>query len=164
MSDLSSPTRDPIHGHCNGSSGSYHWTAREVLEFLFLVNKETACNAGDKGDTGFIPGLGRSPGGGNGNPLQYSCLDNPKDRGSWWATVQRVSRSPNWATKQPLSLRRLQGFISHSQYTSCGLTVTSYWLHYNLVCLWDTACLVTKTIQHGRIWGGEVDPFHLSTI
>ena len=40
-----------------------------------------------------IPGLGRSPGGGNGNPLQYSCLENPMDRGAWWATVHEVTRS-----------------------------------------------------------------------
>ena len=40
-----------------------------------------------------IPGLGRSPGGGNGNPLQYSCLENPTDRGVWWATVHGVTRS-----------------------------------------------------------------------
>ena len=39
------------------------------------------------GDVGWIPGSGRSPGGGNGNPLQYSCLENPMDRGAWWATV-----------------------------------------------------------------------------
>ena len=45
------------------------------------------------GDTGSIPGLGRPPGGGNGNPLQYSCLENPMDRGAWWATVHGVSRS-----------------------------------------------------------------------
>ena len=42
---------------------------------------------------GPIPGLGRSPGGGNGNPLQYSCLENPMDRGAWWATVQGVAKS-----------------------------------------------------------------------
>ena len=45
------------------------------------------------GDTGSIPGLGRPPGGGNGNPLQYSCLENPMDRGAWWATVHGVSKS-----------------------------------------------------------------------
>ena len=43
--------------------------------------------AGDRGDASLIPGLGRSPGEGNGNPLQYSCLGNPMDRGAWWATV-----------------------------------------------------------------------------
>ena len=46
--------------------------------------KESACNAGD---LGLIPGLGRSPGGGRGSLLQYSCLENPVDRGTWWATV-----------------------------------------------------------------------------
>ena len=46
--------------------------------------KESACNAGD---LGLIPGLGRSPGGGHGNPLQYSCLKNPMGRGAWWAIV-----------------------------------------------------------------------------
>ena len=51
------------------------------------MGKESTCDAGDIGDVGSIPGLGRSPGEGTGNPLQYSCLGNPTDRGSWWATV-----------------------------------------------------------------------------
>jgi len=50
-------------------------------------------NAGDAGDIGSIPGLGRFPGEGNGNPLQYSCLGNPMDRGAWWATVHKVAKS-----------------------------------------------------------------------
>ena len=50
-------------------------------------SKESACNAGDPGS---IPGLGRSPGEGNGNPCQYSCLGNPMDRGAWPATVHGV--------------------------------------------------------------------------
>ena len=45
------------------------------------------------GDMGSIPGLGRSPGEGNGTPLQYSCLENPMDGGAWWAAVHRVARS-----------------------------------------------------------------------
>ena len=52
--------------------------------------KASACNAGDLGS---IPGLGRSPGEGNGNPFQYSCLENPIDRGAWWATVHEVAES-----------------------------------------------------------------------
>ncbi|XDA80437.1 hypothetical protein R6Z07F_010419 [Ovis aries] len=52
--------------------------------------KESAINAGD---LGLIPGLGRSSGEGHGNPLQYSCLENPHDRGAWWATVYRVTKS-----------------------------------------------------------------------
>ena len=49
--------------------------------------------AGDVRDTGSIPGSGRSPGRGHGHPLQYSCLENPMDRGAWWATVHRVAKS-----------------------------------------------------------------------
>ena len=52
-------------------------------------SKETACNAEDPG---LIPGSGRSPGEGQGNPLQCSCLENPMDRGSWWATVHGVTK------------------------------------------------------------------------
>ena len=52
--------------------------------------KESTCNVGD---LGLIPGLGRSPGGGHGNPLQYSSLENPHDRGAWWATVHGVAKS-----------------------------------------------------------------------
>ena len=55
--------------------------------------KNLQANAGDARDVGLIPGLGRSPGGGNGNLLQYSCLENPMDRGGWWATVCGVSKS-----------------------------------------------------------------------
>ena len=51
------------------------------------AGKESACNAGDTGDVGSIPGSGRSPEEGNGNLLQYSCLGNPMDRGAWRATV-----------------------------------------------------------------------------
>ena len=51
--------------------------------------KVSACNVGDLGS---IPGLGRSPGEGNGNPFQYSCLENPKDGGAWWASVHGSQR------------------------------------------------------------------------
>ena len=61
--------------------------------------KESACSAGDPGLT---PGWGRSPGEGNGNPLQYPCLENPMDRKSWWATVHGVVRvGHNLVTKPP---------------------------------------------------------------
>ena len=56
----------------------------------WLGGKELACNAGD---TGLIPVSGKSPGEGNGNPLQYSCLENPMDGGAWWATVHGVAKS-----------------------------------------------------------------------
>ena len=56
--------------------------------------KESACNEGDPGS---IPGSGRSPGEGNGCPLQYSCLENRRDRGAWWATVHGVAESDSWS-------------------------------------------------------------------
>ena len=58
-----------------------------------LNGKESACNAGDAGDEGLIPESGRSSEEGHGNPLQYSCEENPMDRGAWWATVHRVAKS-----------------------------------------------------------------------
>ena len=61
---------------------------------MALVIKNLPVSAGDKRDAGLIPGSGRSPGEGNGNPLQYSCLENPMDREGWWATVHRVAK--NW--------------------------------------------------------------------
>ena len=57
------------------------------------VVKNPPANGGDIRDMGSIPGLGRAPGGGHDNPLQYSCLENPMGRGAWWATVHRVAES-----------------------------------------------------------------------
>jgi len=64
-----------------------------VASQVALVVKNLPSNAGDVRDMGSIPGLGRSPGGGNGNPLQYSCLENPMDRGAWQATVHGIAKS-----------------------------------------------------------------------
>ena len=69
----------------------------------WLRGKESACSAGATGDMGLILGSGRSPGGGHGNPLQYSCLENPMDREAWWATVHRVAKSQTWL--KPPSMR-----------------------------------------------------------
>ena len=57
------------------------------------VVKNPPANAGDARDMGSILGLGRSPGKGNGSPLQYSCLENSKNRGAWWATIHGVTKS-----------------------------------------------------------------------
>ena len=62
--------------------------------------KEHACHAGDRRNMGSLFGLGRPPGGGHSNPLQYSCLENPMDRGAWWATV-------HWAVKSKTQLKQL---------------------------------------------------------
>ena len=65
--------------------------------------KVSACNAGDLGS---IPGSGRSPGEGNGSPLQYSCLENPMDRGAWWATVYWVAKS--WTRLSDFTFTKLE--------------------------------------------------------
>ena len=66
-------------------STPFSWASQVVL-----VVKNLPANAGDVRDSGLNPGLGRSPGGGHGNALQYSCLENPMDRGVWQATAHRV--------------------------------------------------------------------------
>ena len=69
----------------------------------------SACNVGNLGS---IPGLGRSPGEGNGNPFQYSCLENPVNGGAWWATVHGVAKSR-------IQLSNFTGSLVHLQGTSC---------------------------------------------
>ena len=59
---------------------------------LMAQGVESACNAGDMREVGWIPGLRRSTGGRHGNPLQYSCLENPMDRGAWRATIYEVAK------------------------------------------------------------------------
>ena len=71
---------------------SFKWLCRKG----FLGGSEVKVSACNAGDLGSIPGSGRSPGEGNDNPLQYSCLENPMDRGAWWATVHRVAKSRTW--------------------------------------------------------------------
>ena len=72
-----------------------------------MIVKNPPAKAGDAGDAGLAPELGRSPGGGHGNPLQCSCLENPMDGGAWWATVRRVSKS--W---MPASMHQLCIYVS----------------------------------------------------
>ena len=66
---------------------------RSLTSQVVLVEKNLPTNAGDVRDGGLIPGLGRCPGGGHGNPLQYPCLENPMDRGAWQTTVHRAAKS-----------------------------------------------------------------------
>ena len=80
------------------------WSHKELdttewlsLYQMALVLKDPPTDAGDVRDAGSIPGSERSPGEGNGNPLQYSCLENPMDRGAWWATVHGVTKRHHWS-------------------------------------------------------------------
>ena len=110
------PYEQQGQGFCRGSRspGSAWWIPSGMVgrvpllnhlgtgeAWLVLVVKNPPVNAGDVRGVCLIAGLGRSPGGGNGNPLQYSCLENPKDRGTWWATVHGVARS--WTRLKRLS-------------------------------------------------------------
>ena len=96
------------------------------------VGEEYACNAGDWGS---IPGSGRSPGEGNGNPLQYSCLENPTDRGAWQATVHGIARvGHDLATKPPTMLHshcsEARGFCSLLSYSETQSNGTNCLLQY----------------------------------
>ena len=74
--------------------------------------KESSCNAEDTGDTVLISGSGRSLGGGNGNPLQFSCLKNPMDGGAWQFTVHGVARvGDDLSSKSPPQKRTRHGFL-----------------------------------------------------
>ena len=66
-----------------------HHSPSQGTSQVALVVKNSPANAGDRRDVGLIPGSGRSPRGGHDNPLQYSCLEHPIDRGAWWAMVHR---------------------------------------------------------------------------
>ena len=89
--------------------------------------KEPACQFRQ-----FNPWVGRPPGGGNGNPLQYSCLENPMDRGAWWATVHRVTKSQTWlsnsAWRQQLApVRTLKGDDIHRALTQAWPKIYGYY-------------------------------------
>ena len=91
-----------------------------VVAFLVVPGgsegKASACNVGDPG---FIPGLGRSPGEGNGNPLQYSCLENPMDGEAWWATVHGVAKSQTRLSDVTFSYCGAQG-SRHVSFSGCS--------------------------------------------
>ena len=82
-----------VHGVTKSQKrlSNFHFDFTFRASQVALVVKNLPANTGDIGDVGSIPGSGRSPGGGNGNPLQYSCLENPMDRGAWKATVHGVT-------------------------------------------------------------------------
>ena len=79
-----------------------------------LVVKKLPASVGDKGDAVSIPGLGRTSGWGQGNPLQYSCLENPMDRRAWQATVQWVAKSGTWLKWLTTQARTLANQVSLS--------------------------------------------------
>ena len=97
---------------------------------MALVVNNSPANAGDIRGVGSVPGLGRSPGGGHGRPLQYSCLENPMDRGAWWATVLRPAKSCFWL--KPLSTLTL-GFVY--SFSNC-------FRHKIRLLMWEFSCFL----------------------
>ena len=79
---------------------------------VVLVVKNLPANWGDIRDASSVPGLGRSSGGGHDNPLQYSCLENPMDRGAWWATVHGITKSQTWLKWLSLHVYKIEGQIN----------------------------------------------------
>ena len=104
-----------------GTSRKSQWLTKTKIYFLTYdgcwgfphgsVEENPPANAGDTGDAGSIPGLGRSPGVGNGNPLQSSCLGNSTDKGAWWATVHGISKESDTTE------------LAHTLRVSCNLRV-----------------------------------------
>ena len=97
--------------------------------------KESACNAGDQG---FIPGWGRSPGGGNRNPLQYSCLENSMDRRAWQATVHGVTKSQTWLSNFHFTWRDINVFLVRRSVPNTRWSILPYFV----------GCLFTLSIGH----------------
>ena len=107
-----------LHSVSNSSS--------EGASQVALVVKNLAASAGDVRDTGSIPSLGRSLGGGLGNPLQYSCLENRMDRGAWWATVHRVAKS---LLKQLSTAHYVVAWIDWSDFTLTQSQPTNFYMY-----------------------------------
>ena len=89
---------EPVASRSLSSIGNRHLQKSDTNKSLpwWFSGKEATCNVGATRDVGLIPGTGRSPGGGHDNPVQYSCLENPMDKGAWQATVHGVTQSQTW--------------------------------------------------------------------
>ena len=87
---------------------------------MALLVKNPPANAGDLRDEGLIPGLGRSPGGGHRNSLQSSCLENPMDRGVWWAVIHGVAKSQTWLKQLGMHAQR---YLCHRDLLTCLMKI-----------------------------------------
>ena len=125
----------PLISHQMARKGKFSGSEVKIKEeacYLLLIGyiilgfpggsagKQSVCNAGD---LGLIPGLGRSPGEGNGNPLQYTCLENPMDRGTWRATVHGVTKETRLSTHTWLNIKYFLDCLSLNRFhiTPCPL-------------------------------------------
>ena len=105
----------------------FHWKGEQEWKKRHLKAFQSACSVGGQG---LIPGLGRCPGEGNGNPLQYSCLENPMDEGAWQATVHEIAKSRT----------QLSDFTCFFQLSSSIITIGKktllYFLKWNYIIIW----------------------------
>ena len=111
------------------------------MQMIFIDipgGSEVKASAYNVGDLGSIPVLGRSPGEGNGNPLQYSCLENPMDRGAWWATVHMVTKS--WTQLSDFTFTFTYELVYYSDYLSVSSVQFSCSVMSNSVTPWTAAC------------------------
>ena len=136
------------------------WVTKDVLIHLWSKQglprwrrgKESACQCRKQKNLGFDPWVGRYPGRGNGNSLQYSCLGNPMDRGAWWATVHGVTKSRTRLEHAHVTVRRL---VNKSA-TATSTSKTKQWvfilLHKLYPCVSDTKVLSFSPTQLQN-WG-----------
>ena len=110
--------------------------------------KNPPANAGDTKDSGSIPELGRYLGRRNGNPLQYSCLENPMDRGAWWAAVHRVAKSRT----------RLERLIMHACIRGQYLSFVTHNRDYSSSGCLEPEVTATKWVGGMLVWGKEKPP------
>ena len=111
------PSR-PIHAVTNGKipflflrlSNITFWASH-----VALIVKNLSASAREVKEAGLIPGSGRSPGGGHGNPLQYSCLEKPMDRGAWWATIHMVAQSDTTEVIQHARMYNITFYLLNNQ-------------------------------------------------
>ena len=139
MWDLPRPGIEP-GSSCIGRQILSHWTTREIPVLSFFICLPTSihggfpggsmvknlpANAGDAGDMGSIPGSERPPGEGNGNPLQYSCLENSTDKGAWQVTVRGVAKSQTWLSMPATSVQDSLTCLSWRLFIFLGIPIAT---------------------------------------
>ena len=129
--------------------GDYHFAVYKCIKSICYTplnyssdGKESACSAEDQVS---VPGWGRSPGEGNGNPLQYSCLENPMDRGAWQATVHGVAKS--WTQLMFYVLTKLEEKKNRdlTWHLVAHITKSKYTSHTNS---WFMCSFIQQSLQH----------------
>ena len=123
---------------------NYLWSSRASQMALLVKKKKSACQCRRhkrQEDVGSIPGQGKSPGVGNGNPLQYSCLENSTDRGNWWATIMGCQRvGHNWVKEQWRSTDVHTNDIQIFLYPPPHLSIVTWSYHIYHCFFWSDKC------------------------